>query len=88
MSSQDAAARLVQLEQEIDLIEDRRAIRRLQYLYGYYVDNHMWHEMVDLFCHDEPSMEVGERGNYIGEGSPSHSSCRRLWQGTLGLAAE
>jgi hypothetical protein len=67
MTPQDAAARLARLENEIGFVQDRREIRRLQYLYGYYVDNHMWHDMVDLFCDDAPSIEIGERGNYVGK---------------------
>lgn len=51
----------------IGLLEDKNAIERLQYSYGYFIDNRMWDEMADLFSDNDPWIEVGERGRYVGK---------------------
>lgn len=48
-------------------LEDGAAIQRLQYMYGYFMDNRMFDEMVDLFCDTAPWIEIGERGRYVGK---------------------
>lgn len=58
--------RLQDLEQRLAQVEDVQEIERLQYIYGFYIDNRMWPEMASLFCHDAPSIEIGRRGRYIG----------------------
>lgn len=55
------------LEARLALTEDRQEIERLQYIYGFYIDNRMWAEMAELFCEQEPSIEIGRRGRYIGK---------------------
>jgi hypothetical protein len=59
--------RLDALERRVALAEDRQEIERLQYIYGYYIDNRMWDEMAELFCEQEPSIEIGRRGRYVGK---------------------
>ncbi len=63
----DLAQTLAGLEHRLGVVEDRDAIERLQYQYGYYIDNRMWDEMTALFCDDAPSMEIGQRGRYSGK---------------------
>lgn len=52
----------------LTLVEDRNAIERLQYAYGYFIDNRMFREMADLFA-DRPDcwIEIGQRGRYFGK---------------------
>lgn len=53
--------------ERLSALEDRAAIEQLQNQYGFYLDNRMWEEVADLFCEDAPSIEIGQRGNYIGK---------------------
>jgi len=59
--------RIAALEHRLAIVEDREAIERLQNQYGYYLDNRMWREVADLFCDDRPSIEIGQRGSYVGK---------------------
>lgn len=63
----DLRAVVSQQAQRLTVVEDRAAIERLQYIYGYFMDNRMFDEMVDLFTDDAPWMEIGQRGRYIGK---------------------
>lgn len=63
----DILRRLEFLENKVLLSEDREQIERLQFIYGFYLDNRMWREIADLFCDHEPSMEIGRRGSYVGK---------------------
>lgn len=58
---------LKQLQERLSALEDHREIERLEYIYGYYLDNRMWHEVADLFSEETPSIEIGRRGKYIGK---------------------
>lgn len=58
---------VAQQAQRLGALEDCAAIERLQYQYGYFMDNRMFDEMVDLFTDDAPWMEIGQRGRYIGK---------------------
>ncbi len=57
--------RIGALEQRVHQLESVAAIERLQNIYGYYLDNRMWSEVVDLFS-DDAEVEVGRRGIYRG----------------------
>ena len=57
--------RLATLESRIHRLESTEAIERLQRIYGYYLDNRMWSEVVALFT-DDGEVEVGRRGIYRG----------------------
>lgn len=81
----DLAAELAELRARIDRIEDREAIIRLQYQYGYYIDNRMWAEMAALFADDAPEMEIGQRGCYIGKQRIRHFLEQVLGGGRRGL---
>ena len=60
-------AQIRTLSDRLAAVEDRAAIERLQNQYGFYLDNRMWDEVAGLFTDDEPSMEIGRRGNYVGK---------------------
>jgi hypothetical protein len=49
------------------VLEDKNEIERLQYAYGYFIDNRMFREMADLFCNEGSWIEIGQRGRYYGK---------------------
>jgi hypothetical protein len=57
--------RLKALESRVHRLESTAAIERLQRIYGYYLDNRMWKEVVALFT-DDGEVEIGRRGIYRG----------------------
>lgn len=61
------AAGLVDAQKRIGLLEDRNAIERLQFAYGYYLDNRMFDEVAGLFADEGAWIEIGERGRYHGK---------------------
>jgi hypothetical protein len=77
--------RIGELEERLALMEDRDAIQRLQNIYGYYIDNRMWRELADLFADENPSIEIGQRGNYIGKDRIYHFLRDVLGGGRWGL---
>jgi len=44
------ASRVEELANEVGLLNDAQAIRKLQHAYGYYLDKCLYDEVVDLFC--------------------------------------
>lgn len=61
-------SRLTGLESEIRLLEDTKAIKRLQRAYGYYLDKKLSGELGKLFAdHPETSVEYAGGGVYIGK---------------------
>ena len=66
ISTSALLSRLAAMEERLAAVEDREAIERLQYQYGYYIDNRMWAELAALFCSDGAEMEIGRRGCYRG----------------------
>ncbi|HEY8509967.1 MAG TPA: nuclear transport factor 2 family protein [Steroidobacteraceae bacterium] len=56
---------LAQLQTEAQRVQDVSEIKRLQRAYGYYVDQHMWDEVADLFTQDA-TFELGLDGVYVG----------------------
>jgi hypothetical protein len=57
---------LARLEHRRQLIEDANDIKRLQRSYGYYLDEAMWDEIVDLFAEDG-TIEIALDGVYEGK---------------------
>jgi hypothetical protein len=57
---------LARLEREIELLEDTKAIKRLQRAYGYYVDRKDARELRELFAEDATA-EIGGLGIYVGK---------------------
>src|SRR5689334_11582086 len=58
---------LTQLEHEMTLLEDTKAIKRLQRAYGYYVDKKLSREIGALFADDPTTTaELGGSGVYVG----------------------
>jgi hypothetical protein len=61
------AARIAGLEHELGVLRDKDEIERLQYAYGFFIDNRMFREMADLFANEGAWMEIGGRGRYEGK---------------------
>jgi hypothetical protein len=60
MNQQEMVARL-------QAVEDMIQIDKLEKIYGYYLDNGMFQEVVDLFSDDALSVEIGDRGVFRGK---------------------
>jgi hypothetical protein len=60
------ADELARARHQIGLLEDKNEIERLQYTYGYLIDNRMFREMADLFAEQGSWIEIGGRGRYHG----------------------
>lgn len=58
--------RIRQLSQALGVLQDKDEIQRLQYAYGFFIDNRMFREMADLFANEGAWMEIGGRGRYEG----------------------
>lgn len=58
-------ARAEALREQVGRIEDANAIKRLQRAFGYYFDEGLWHELVDLFAEDA-ELEYARDGVYRG----------------------
>jgi hypothetical protein len=58
-------AKLAALEHEIELLEDTKAIKRLQRAYGYYVDKKLAGEVGELFA-ENATAEIGGLGVFEG----------------------
>jgi hypothetical protein len=52
------------LEARLTNLEDIEEIKQLQRIYGYYIDNKLWDQVVDLFTDNNSSIEIGGRGVY------------------------
>lgn len=61
------AEELAAANRRIGLLEDKNEIERLQYAYGYFLDNRMFHEIADLFADEGAWFEIAGRGRYCGK---------------------
>lgn len=65
MEAQDR--HIERLEHQLGVLQDKDEIQTLQYCYGFFMDNRMFYEMVDLFADEGAYMEIGGRGRYLGK---------------------
>jgi SnoaL-like protein len=73
-----AADRIASIDAEASRIDDYNQLRNLQGIYGFYQDEALWDQVVDLFA-DDATLEVGSHGIYAGR-----ESIRRYFYGTTG----
>lgn len=59
--------RIEQLEARLAELESVEAIKKVQRVYGYYVDYKLWDEAVALFADHEPVVEISANGVYRGK---------------------
>ena len=60
------------LEKQVQLQEDIQEIEHLQRIYGYYFDNSMYIEVIDLFSENTDSVEVSGHGVFRGKEGAKH----------------
>lgn len=62
----DDRARISDLLQRAQLLQDEQTLENLQRIYGYYLDRAMWDQVADLFT-DDGTIEMDQRGVYVGK---------------------
>jgi hypothetical protein len=72
------ADRIASIDAQATRIDDYNQIRNLQRIYGYYFDEALWDQVLDLFS-DDATVEVGEHGLFAGK-----ASIRRYYLGLTG----
>ena len=78
-------ARVEELERRVGELDDVRQIERLQRTYGYFLDNLMMAEIVDLFA-DDGEVEIGSRGVYRGRAAVEPFFVELLGENKRGVA--
>jgi hypothetical protein len=79
----DLAQRFAGLEARVEKAESIRAIKRLQYAYGHYVEFGLWHDFADLFTEDAIAhYPAGD----LGREAIRDLFFEQVGQGQLGLA--
>ena len=71
---------LEQLERQVTLLEDIEAIENLQKMYGYYFDNSMFQEVIDLFSENTTTVEITDHGVFRGK-----EGVKRMYAGMVGM---
>jgi hypothetical protein len=72
------ADRIASINAQADRVDDYVQLRNLQQIYGFYYDEALWDQVVDLFA-DDATVEVGQNGVYAGR-----DSIRRYYLGLTG----
>jgi hypothetical protein len=79
-----AADRIASIDAEATRIDDYNQLRNLQGIYGFYQDEALWDQVVELFA-DNATLEIGSSGVFVGR-----DSIRRYFMsltgGKVGLA--
>lgn len=79
----DFEARTARLQAQVEHVESVRAIKRLQYAYGHYVELGLWNDFADLFADDAiTNYQQGARGKE----AVRALFLQQVGQGKLGLA--
>jgi hypothetical protein len=79
MTKEDLEAKVKTLEEKLTAIQGVQAIEKLQRAYGFYLDNRLWDEVVDLFSDNTESLEISDSGVYLGK-----AGVERFFKGFLG----
>lgn len=73
------------LQARVQNVEDVQAITHLENAYGYYVDKHLWNEVIDLFT-DDATVEISDRGIFEGRDGVRRIFLDGLGGGKIGLS--
>jgi hypothetical protein len=76
------------LTDQLGLLQDQAEIERLQYAYGFFIDNRMFREMADLFADEGAWIEIGGRGRYQGKERIHAFLHEVIGEGRWGLARD
>lgn len=79
----ELVGRIAALEQRVERAESLRAIKRLQYAYGHYVEFGLWHDFADLFA--DAAVAHYPAGD-LGREAIRELFLEQVGQGRLGLA--
>jgi hypothetical protein len=79
MNQTELEAKVKYLEARLTEIHDTQQIEKLQRIYGYYLDNRKWDDVVDLFSENTDSLEISDSGVYLGK-----AGVARFFKGFLG----
>jgi len=79
---------VAQLTHQVGVLQDQAEIERLQYAYGFFIDNRMFREMADLFADEGAWIEIGGRGRYYGKERIHQFLHEVLGDGRWGLAKD
>lgn len=67
MNNKEMEAKIKAIEEQLTAIQDVEEIKKLQRAYGFYLDNRLWDEIVDLFSDNTESLEISDGGVYLGK---------------------
>jgi hypothetical protein len=67
MNLEELEARVKMLEEKVEILEDTEEIKKLQRTYGYYLDNDMYDDVIELFSDNAESIEISDRGVFLGK---------------------
>jgi hypothetical protein len=67
MELKDLELKIEHLEEKLTEVQDIQAIEKLQRAYGYYLDNRLWGQVVDLFSDNTETLEISDSGVYKGK---------------------
>jgi hypothetical protein len=67
MKLEELEQRLKKLEESVRTLQDIEEIKKLQRIYGYYLEHWQWEEIIDLFSENTESVEVGDLGVFLGK---------------------
>ncbi len=81
-------AAIEDLTDQLGVLRDKAEIERLQYAYGYFIDNRMFREMADLFADEGAWIEIGGRGRYCGKERIRRFLHEVIGEGRWGLARD
>lgn len=79
---------VAELTHQVGVLQDQAEIERLQYAYGFFIDNRMFREMADLFADEGAWIEIGGRGRYYGKERIHEFLHQVLGEGRWGLAKD
>ena len=79
MNEKNLEARVRELETQVTAARDVEEIERLQRIYGFFLDNRRWDDIVDLFSEHAESLEISDSGVYLGK-----EGATRFFKGFLG----
>lgn len=79
---------IADLTDQLGVLQDKAEIERLQFAYGFFIDNRMFREMADLFAEEGAWIEIGGRGRYHGKERIHRFLLEVIGEGRWGLAKD
>ena len=83
MGEMELETKVKALEEKLAAIQDIQEIKKLQRVYGFYLDNRLWDEIVDLFSEKTESLEISDSGVYLGKAGVKRFFTEFLGRGGL-----